>query len=191
MKAMAWATLLLGTACFASFGYGMRFYFVKPGRKTLPMYLVSEAGIAICLVQLGLLAYEGVWSGSLGPWQLGKAMALYALSMGLFWWTLHTVRGHQLSFAYTQDTPKVLISQGPYRYVRHPFYTAYTVCFLAAPLALGAWWLLPTAVFMFVVYRQSAIMEERKFARSEWAAQYGEYMKRTGRFVPRLWAWRR
>lgn len=189
MSALAWAALLLGTACFASFGYGMRFYFVKPERKTLPMYLVSEAGITICLVQLGLLAYYGVWSGRLGPWPLSGALVLYGLSMGLFWWALRTARGHQLSFAYTQDTPRVLIYQGPYRYVRHPFYTAYTLCFLAAPLALGSGWLLLTTAFMFIVYRQSAVMEEQKFARSELAAQYREYMKRTGRFVPRPWRW--
>jgi protein-S-isoprenylcysteine O-methyltransferase Ste14 len=189
MTALAWVTLLIGTACFASFGYGMRSYFIKPERKTLPMYLVSEVGIAICLVQLGLLAYHGAWSGRLGVGALGGALALYGVSMALFWWAMRTVREHRLTFAYSQDTPRFLIEKGPYRYIRHPFYTAYTLCFLAVPLALGSWWLLLTTLFMFAVYRQSAMMEEQKFARSELAVQYGEYMMRTGCFVPRPRAW--
>lgn len=188
---MAWVTLIMATACFLSFGIGIRFYFVKPPEKTLPMYLVTEAGIAISLLHLGLLAYRGVWAGLLDPRAMAAAMALYAGSLTLYWWTLRTVRDHRLTFAYTRDTPTFLIDAGPYRYVRHPFYTAYTMCYLGAPIALLAWWLLPTAIFMFFVYRQSAVMEERKFAGSELQAAYSAYVGRTGRFLPRLFPARR
>lgn len=183
---MAWATLILAVACFSSFAFGIRSYFVKPPEKTLPMYLVTEVGVAISLLHLGLLAYRGVWLGLLDPRALAGACALYAGSLALYWWTLRTVREHRLTFAYTPDVPEVLIEAGPYRYVRHPFYTAYTLCYLAAPLALLAWWLLPTAAFMFLVYRQAAVMEERKFAASALQAAYRDYARRTGRFLPRL-----
>lgn len=175
----------MAATCFLSFGFGIHCYFVKPPRKTLPMYLVAEAGIAISLLQLGLLAYYGVWC-QLDTLAMAAAMVLYAGSLSLYWWTLLTVRGHHLTFAYTKDTPTFLIETGPYRYIRHPFYTAYTMCYLAAPVALLAWWLLPTAVFMFFAYRQSAIMEEGKFARSDLQAVYSDYARRTGRFLPRV-----
>lgn len=178
------AVVVLALACFLSFGYGIRFYFDRP-RKTLPMYLVADVGTAIAFVHLGLLAYRGVWQGQLGGWRLVGALTLYAASLAIYWWTLLTVKRHRLTFAYTRDVPTVLIEAGPYRAVRHPFYTAYTLCFLGAPLALGSWWLLLTAVFMFLVYRQSAVMEERKFEASELAAEYRRYASRTGRFAPR------
>jgi protein-S-isoprenylcysteine O-methyltransferase Ste14 len=183
---MAWATLIMAAACFSSFAIGIRFYFVKPAKKTLPMYLVTEVGFVISLLHLGLLAHRGVWHQLLDKRALAGAIALYAGSLILYSWALRTVLDHRLTFAYTKDMPKVLIDAGPYRYVRHPFYTAYTMCYLAAPVALMAWWLLPTVVFMFLVYRQSAVMEERKFAGSELQAAYSDYAGRTGRFLPRL-----
>lgn len=176
----------MAAACFLSFGFGIRFFFVKPVKKTLPMYMVAEAGIGISLLQLGLLAHRGVWSQLLETRAMAAAVALYAGSLILYWWTLRTARNHRLTFAYTRDTPEFLIEMGPYRYVRHPFYTAYTMCYLAAPVALMAWWLLPTAIFMFLVYRRSAVMEEGKFAGSELRAAYSDYARRTGRFLPRL-----
>lgn len=186
MTALAWATLIFGFAAFSSFGFGIRFYFSKPQGKTLPMYLVSEVGIAICLVHLGLVAYHGVWHGHLSVRALALGLSLYLGSLAVYWWSIYTVRHQRLSFAYSEDMPQLLIEAGPYRYVRHPFYSAYTLCFLAAPLTLGSWWLLTTAAFMFMVYRQSAVMEERKFSDSDFGEQYRAYAARTGRFVPRL-----
>jgi protein-S-isoprenylcysteine O-methyltransferase Ste14 len=183
---VAWATLIVAAACFSSFAIGIRFYFVRPPEKTLPMYLVTDVGVAISLLHLGLLAHRGVCSGLLDARALASAIALYAGSLALYWWTLRTVLDHRLTFAYADDMPTVLIDEGPYRYVRHPFYTAYTMCYLAAPVALMAWWLLPTTVIMFLIYRQSAVMEERKFAGSALHAAYSDYAGRTGRFLPRL-----
>jgi protein-S-isoprenylcysteine O-methyltransferase Ste14 len=186
MTALSWTTVIVGSTCFLSFGVGIRFYFTKPAKKTLPMYLITEVGTCIALFHLGLLAYHGVWRQHLDARALAGALALYAGSLSLFWWTIYTVRQDRLTFAYSKDVPRVLIEAGPYRYIRHPFYTAYTLGFVAAPVALLSVWLLPTAMFMFIVYRESALMEEQKFADSELEAQYREYTRRTGRFFPRL-----
>ncbi len=191
MSTLAWITLLVGLTCFLSFGFGIRFYFVKPERKTLPMYLITEVGSTIALVHLGLLVWRGVGQSQLDPRMLAAALSLYVLSLTVFWWSWRTVREHRLTFAYSKDVPQRLITGGPYRFVRHPFYTAYSLAFLAAPVGLAAWWLLPTSIFMFFVYRQSAVMEERKFATSALARQYGEYRRGTGRFLPRPFAAKR
>ena len=181
---IAWMTLVVGVLTFVSFGVGIRFYFKKPSGKTLPMYLVTEVGIIICVIQLGLLGYWGVGRVALPEWRLGLALLLYLSSLSLFWWSLSAVRGAALSFAYSKDLPQRLIQVGPYRYVRHPFYTAYTFGFFAAPVALGSPWLALTGLFMFFVYRQSAVMEEQKFAASELKEDYQNYIARTGRFFP-------
>jgi protein-S-isoprenylcysteine O-methyltransferase Ste14 len=186
MTALAWITLIAGLSCFLSFGYGVRFYFIKPEGKTLPMYLITEVGIMIALLHVGLLGWYGVWQQQLDPRLLAGTLTLFGLSLAMFWWTLLTVREQRLTFAYTKDVPQLLLAGGPYRLVRHPFYTAYMLGFFAAPLALAAWWLLPTSIFMFCLYWQAAVLEEDKFAKSELAEQYNAYKRGTGRFLPRL-----
>lgn len=177
------AVLAISVVCFLSFAWGVRKFFTWPSGKTWPMYLVSEVGTLIALTHMFFLYRaigDGAWVGD------AVAVALYLAGLGLFWWSVRTNQRRPLSFAYSDDSPEHLVKHGPYGFVRHPFYTAYTMGWLAAPVAVGEPWLLLTTAFMFIVYRQSAVQEERKFLESELAEDYRQYLQQTGRFLPRL-----
>ncbi len=79
-----------------------------------------------------------------------------------------------------------LCTGGPFRWFRHPIYAAYiTFIFPAAALLLNSWPLLAAAgllhpLWHLLVQFEEAMMLER------FAEQYRDYMRRTGRFVPRI-----
>ena len=79
-----------------------------------------------------------------------------------------------------------VISDGPYRIVRHPMYLGASVMFLFAPLALGSYFALPVfALFIpIIVFR---LLNEEKVLRQELPG-YTQYCLHTRfRLVPHCW----
>ena len=79
----------------------------------------------------------------------------------------------------------VLVTSGPYGYVRHPIYSGVffflvTVAFVTANLFV----LLPTLALIALLYR--SIAEEETLLIARFGNEYREYMKRTPRFIPRF-----
>ena len=78
-----------------------------------------------------------------------------------------------------------LVTGGPYRFVRHPFYCAAILGVLANSTVAANWFLLSTGVLglLVIVFRTNK-EEENLIAR--FGDDYRSYMERTGRFFPRL-----
>ena len=73
----------------------------------------------------------------------------------------------------------------PYRFVRHPFYGASALAFLANSLANANWFVgLMGALAMTLLVMRTTTEEE--FLVKRIGHHYLRYMKQTGRFVPRL-----
>jgi protein-S-isoprenylcysteine O-methyltransferase Ste14 len=82
------------------------------------------------------------------------------------------------------------VQEGPYRFVRHPFYAAYTLSWLAGWVASHSWLALGSTIIMVATYIVAASREERKFRTSALAAAHAAYCRRTGFMLPlasRLW----
>ena len=77
-----------------------------------------------------------------------------------------------------------VITSGPYRWVRHPSYTAGMIMFIGIGLALGGWFsfaLLTIATIATYSYRVA--VEERVLLETI-GESYGSYMKQRKRFIP-------
>jgi protein-S-isoprenylcysteine O-methyltransferase Ste14 len=115
------------------------------------------------------------WSG------LGFALAGFALLQ----WSQNTL-GENWS-----DNPRMikgqgLITSGPYRLIRHPIYAA-VYLILGSTFLLSANWLIGLAwIGMNVLEVTSRIRYEESLMLEYFGEQYREYMKRTGRLVPKL-----
>ena len=115
-------------------------------------------------------------------------LGLMLFSWWLFWQAIRASRSAQLRLAFDEAGPRGLVTEGPYRLVRHPFYTSYVIFWAGWTIAVWS----VVAIFPFailvVIYVFAALTEERKFVGTPMAAEYEAYKLRTGFFWPRLGA---
>lgn len=89
------------------------------------------------------------------------------------------------------DTPRMmkeqaLITSGPYQFIRHPIYTAF-ILILGSTVFISSNWLIGlTWAGMTVLDIASRISFEESLMLEYFGDQYREYMKKTGRLLPRL-----
>jgi protein-S-isoprenylcysteine O-methyltransferase Ste14 len=78
-----------------------------------------------------------------------------------------------------------LVTTGPYRWVRHPFYGAAVLALLASSLVAANGFLFITGCVPVLLLRFRTWKEEENLI-ARFGDEYRAYMQRTGRFVPRL-----
>jgi protein-S-isoprenylcysteine O-methyltransferase Ste14 len=79
-----------------------------------------------------------------------------------------------------------VITEGPYRVVRHPMYASGSMLFIGMPLRLGSWWGLLAASILIVVISTRIVGKERMLRRE--LSGYDDYAKQVRyRLVPGLW----
>jgi protein-S-isoprenylcysteine O-methyltransferase Ste14 len=111
-------------------------------------------------------------------------LALMMAAYGLFWRAIAETRAAALLAAFDEKVPGSLVTTGPYRFVRHPFYVSYMLFWAGWGIACWTLWAIIPLVGMTATYWRAALDEEAKFARTPMAAQYQSYMKTTARFIP-------
>lgn len=173
--------LVLLVACFASFTWAVRNFFVQPEQRTTGLRLTLLAGFVFVVLHIAVI----LRSSALQPLWFSLAVVLYLLSLTIFWWAIAANRVKPLSACFAQEEQLHLVQHGPYRFVRHPFYCSYLLAWLAGAVGTLNIWLALTAVTMFVLYLTAAINEENKFAASPLALEYASYRGSTGRFFPK------
>ena len=126
------------------------------------------------------------WSSlALPAWARWAGAALGVLVVPPFlFWTFRSL-GKNLTDTVVTRREHTLVTHGPYRWVRHPFYIVVFLWVLALSL-LTANWLLAllgfAAVAMLVIRSR---VEEAKLA-ERFGDEYRAYARRTGRFFPLL-----
>jgi protein-S-isoprenylcysteine O-methyltransferase Ste14 len=112
---------------------------------------------------------------------VGIAMVGFALLQ----WAQITL-GRSWSDAPRMMKEQALITSGPYQYIRHPIYTAF-ILILSSTLLISSNWLIGlTWAAMTVLDIASRIGFEETLMLEYFGDQYREYMKKTGRLLPRL-----
>ncbi len=138
------------------------------------------------LIIAGLDAGRFQWSGTLSPavhlaglaaYIAGLALALESMVVNQFFSPVVRVqeeRGHHL------------VTNGPYRFVRHPGYAGMLLAFLGLGPALGSWWaLLPSIPLAFLIIHRARLEDRYLHAH---LAGYPEYADRVRyRVLPGGW----
>jgi protein-S-isoprenylcysteine O-methyltransferase Ste14 len=174
------ATLLFADLfCFTSFGWAMLRHFERAGKPKPGMALTaSVVPVFAALNVMALLTRPLVYPAA--------ALLLYGAGGLLFWLAIAATHGRGLAACFQCDVPQAVVNSGPYRMIRHPFYSAYTLVWAAGFAATGWWPLAAIAIFMAGLYTTAARQEEAGFLRSPQGPVYRVYQERTGRFLPRL-----
>jgi protein-S-isoprenylcysteine O-methyltransferase Ste14 len=115
----------------------------------------------------------------------GVGAMLMTLAIWLFWRS-HADLGRNWSPSLQLREGHELVTEGVYRYVRHPMYASEWLWSIAQALLLQNWvagWAglaLFTPLYVLRVPREEQMMLDR------FGAEYRSYMNRTGRIVPQL-----
>ena len=114
-----------------------------------------------------------------------RALGMAAGLLGglLLVWSVHCL-GKNLTDTVVTRKAATLVTRGPYRWVRHPFYDA--VALLLASVSLitaNAFLFLCGAIVLALIWIRTRKEEELLLAR--FGNQYRAYMIRTGRFFPK------
>lgn len=78
-----------------------------------------------------------------------------------------------------------LSTSGPYRWIRHPLYTFGSSMFVAFGMMADNWFMAALGILTFVLMAIRTPKEEANLI-EKFGDEYREYMKRTGRFLPKL-----
>jgi protein-S-isoprenylcysteine O-methyltransferase Ste14 len=167
--------------------FGVFFRHLQGAVRTFSLVKGERPARKINFFPLAMVAILIAGSRStLNSWLVLPGLAGFTASLALFEWARATVRGKFFSYAYSNDTPQFLMDQGPYAYIRNPFYTSYLTAYASAIVLFPGWITGAVFVGMFWFLLSAARHEERKFSRSALRLQYEAYKSRTGRFLPRL-----
>lgn len=145
------------------------------------------------------VAYSIVWSRRRPPstpllsqnifLEIILGLLIVALVIGSLWMVLTAVRtlGKQWSVAARLVEEHELITEGPYKLVRHPIYTGMFGMLLATGLAITYWQWLLLAALVFSIGTWIRVHTEEKLLRAQFGSAYEDYARR----VPAVLPWKR
>jgi protein-S-isoprenylcysteine O-methyltransferase Ste14 len=112
---------------------------------------------------------------------VGAFMAILAL---LWFISIHRSLGSNHSVKLKIKESQKLITDGPYRWIRHPMYSAFFMLHIATFLLTANWfigltWMGGLAVIIFL-----RVKREEAMLLSAFGGEYRSYMEKTGRFFP-------
>jgi protein-S-isoprenylcysteine O-methyltransferase Ste14 len=107
-----------------------------------------------------------------------------ALSVfGIYW--LFSSIGNGITPTSATRKQHTLVTSGPYRWVRHPLYTVGSSMFIAFGMMADSWFIAALGILTFILMAVRTPKEEANLI-EKFGDEYREYMKRTGRFFPKL-----
>ena len=144
-------------------------------------------GAALWLSIVLYLAYPPAMAWAAMPlpvWARWAGVALHVIAIAFLEWTLRSL-GRNLTDTVVTRRDATLVTNGPYRWVRHPFYDALALVVVALSLMAANWFFLLTGGLVFVLLAiRTGREEERLLAR--FGDAYRTYVNGTGRFIPRF-----
>lgn len=148
----------ISLASFASFFSSVFLVFHTPAGQTSRLLLVMKiASVATWTIALTTIARSPATYLITATTALCGQLA----SLALFWFAAHEAIKHRLTIAFTPAAPSSLISAGPFRWLLHPFYSAYVLSYWSVFMFTSNWGTGCAAAFMHILYTVSAAREER------------------------------
>lgn len=183
MQNLRFVTLVIELLLFSSFIYVLVAWFRKEYEQQRPeLQWIKIAGLLFILLHLGAAAFWPM--PSLLCFIVGNLLLL--VSASVFLSAFLQFKNDPPAVAFSGQLVTGLRTTGPYRWIRHPFYTSYMLGWLGGTLATGCWWLIISLVIMGFIYVKAAKEEETQWLNSPQSSQYLQYKNNTGMFLPKI-----
>ncbi|MBS1790100.1 MAG: isoprenylcysteine carboxylmethyltransferase family protein [Acidobacteria bacterium] len=158
----------------------------------------SEEGIAVMVLLrvFGLIGWLSVIAYLINPgwmkwsemplpdWARWTGVITGIVSVPLLYWLFKSI-GKNITQTVKTRKEHELVTNGPYRWVRHPLYSVGTLLFLSFAL-MAANWFIGLATLLSLVMLMIRLPREEENLIARFGDEYRTYMKRTGRLIPKL-----
>jgi protein-S-isoprenylcysteine O-methyltransferase Ste14 len=145
-----------------------------------PIAVAGMVGLIVFLVNPAAMAWSSL---PLPDWLRWAGVGVGVAGGALLLWTFHTL-GPNLTDTVVTRKAHTLVTRGPYRWVRHPFYDSAALCMLANSLATANWFLFLTGALALLLLVVRTRKEEENLL-NRFGDDYRAYMESTGRFLPK------
>ena len=146
-----------------------------------PVGIASMIGLITYMINPAWMAWSSV---PVPIWLRLISIGLGISAGSLLVWTLRSL-GKNLTDTVVTRKEHTLVTRGPYRWVRHPFYSSVTMAIFANSLAAANWFIFVTGILFFILIAIRTRKEEQVLL-ERFGDEYRKYMKQTGQFLPRI-----
>ena len=146
-----------------------------------PLAAVRMVGVITWLIDPTWMAWSAV---ALPIWLRWCGVSLGVVTAALLIWTFRILDTNLTDTVVTRKN-HTLVTTGPYRWVRHPFYLAFLMAMIADSLVMANWFLALTGGLAVSLIFIRTVREEANLL-NRFGDDYRQYMETTGRFFPRL-----
>jgi len=143
--------------------------------------LAGMAGLIAYLIDPAYMAWAAV---PLPVWLRWTGVGLALIAGSLLVWMFRTL-GRNLTDTVVTRKQHTLVTNGPYRWVRHPLYSSAALAIIGNSLIAANWFIFVAGCLALLMLVIRTRKEEQNLI-AKFGDDYRNYMQRTGRFVPRL-----
>lgn len=179
-------------------GMSISVYFRRKANQTGEKIEVKEEGSLVLnlrrvfgsLMWLSALVYLVnprwmAWSSlPLPDWLRWIGAGILLVCIPLVYWVFSSL-GKNVTPTVVTRQEHSLVTHGPYRWVRHPLYTVGFMMFIGLSLLAANWFIALMLVLSCIPLAMRTPIEEARLV-ERFGDEYHQYMRRTGRYLPRL-----
>jgi protein-S-isoprenylcysteine O-methyltransferase Ste14 len=121
-----------------------------------------------------------------GPFIFGISLAVAWAGIGLRWWAFRTL-GRYFTFTVMTSANQPVITNGPYRFVRHPSYTGLLLIIAGIGFNYGNWLSLASLVLFPLIGFIYRIRVEEAALEATLGEAYTSYATGRKRLIPFVW----
>ena len=175
-----WILLLAASATGLIVFITLQDFFLDSRLANPKLRALQDLGIAFAVAHFGVILLRG----AVGPGWAIAGILLYVAAMALVLGSIESAKRVRLPRAFVEDPqPKALVTTGPFAVIRHPIYVAYSLAWLAAPIAtwgpiVGLFAAIEIGLYLVAARREEAQLE------LQFGDAYRVYCQRTGMFFP-------
>jgi protein-S-isoprenylcysteine O-methyltransferase Ste14 len=184
-----WAMLVaVFVAAFALLDRGLLQERMRPGGRPTPLGLR-----VLNVILLGHWIIAGLdrgrlhWSDSVPLWLQLLALFIIVASYALVFWAMLVNRFFSSVVRIQSDRGHVVVTGGPYAFIRHPGYSAGILILAASGVALGSWLAAAFLIAITVPFLLYRVINEDRVLQAQLPG-YADYAQRVRwRLVPGIW----
>ncbi len=177
-----WVLLAVALATAIIIAVAMQDFFVEARTSSPRLRAMQDVAVAFAVAHFGVILLRG----SVSPNWAIAGIAMYVAATLLFLSALEAARRVPMPRTFVDDPlPKALVTNGPFALIRHPFYLAYSLAWLAAPVATHRPLVTVFALMAIGSYLVAARREERQLE-DRFGEAYRTYKLGTGMLLPSL-----